>query len=59
MRSGQKRRPPVSTDGSGVYEVTFALEKGGDMAEELPGETVYPCEGIFKISRLFPDAGSP
>lgn len=48
----------MSTDSGGVYEVAFALEKGGDMTEELPGDAIYPREGISKVSRFCPDAGS-
>lgn len=48
----------MSTDSGGVYEVALALEEGGNMAEELPGKTIYPREGIFEVSRLRPDDGS-
>lgn len=49
----------MSTHGSGVYEIALALEEGGDITEELPGETIDPCEGISKVSRLCPDTGGP
>lgn len=45
----------MSANGGGVYEVAFALEECGDVTKELPGEAIYPCEGIFEVSRLFPD----
>lgn len=48
----------MSTDGGGIDEVAFALKKGRDVAEELPGEAIYPCEGILQVPRLRPDAGS-
>lgn len=49
----------MSADGGCIYEVSFGFEESGDIAEELPGESVYLREGIFEISRLLPDARSP
>ena len=49
----------MSTHGGGIYEIALALEEGGDITEELPGETIDRCEGISKVSRLCPDTGGP
>ena len=48
----------MSADGGGVYEVAFALEERRDVTKELPREAIYPCEGIFEVSRLLPDDSS-
>ena len=49
----------MSADGGCIYEVLFVFEETGDIAEELPGESIYLREGIFEISRLLPDARGP
>lgn len=47
----------MPADSGSVYEVAFALEKGRDVTEELPGKAIYLCEGIFEVSRFCPDTG--
>ena len=49
----------MSADSGCVDEISFVLEKRGDVSEELSGESVYPREGIFEVSRLLPNARSP
>lgn len=48
----------MSADSGSVDEIALALEEGRDMTEELPGETIYPREGIFEVSRLCPNTRS-
>lgn len=48
----------MSADGGGVDEVAFAVEECRDVTKELPGEAIYPREGIFEVSRLLPDDSS-